>query len=157
MVSDFLVLDDEPFFQLNDNEFRQAVRKYPELNSTDNFFLKNSATIHIEPGKAKDGYIDNELILEQFERLFKLLQYKKSFENKKIMLIVDNATTHTAKEYTIKDFSMKPGTKCPVEKITWIENGVEKSLNCFHSNGSSKGLLVIGRELGLIQEDEKLK
>jgi hypothetical protein len=43
-----------------------------------------------------------KLILEQFERLFKLLQFKKSFKNKKEMLIVDNAS-HTAKEYTIMD------------------------------------------------------
>jgi hypothetical protein len=57
-------------FQLNDDEFKQAVRKYPGLNSTENFFLKNPATIHLEPGKARDGYIDDELILEQFERLF---------------------------------------------------------------------------------------
>jgi hypothetical protein len=157
MVSDFLVLDNEPFFQLNENEFKQALRKYPELNSTDNFYLKNSATIHLEPGKARDGYIDNELILEQFERLFKLLKFKKSYENKKIIIIVDNATTHTAREYTIKDFSMKSGTKCPVEKITWVQDDVEKSLNCFYPNGLSKGLLVIGRELGLIKENEKLK
>jgi hypothetical protein len=66
------------------------------------------------------------------------------------MLIVDNATTHTAKEYTIMDFSMKPGTKCPVEKITWLENDVEKSLNCFDQNKTSKRLLAIGRELGLV-------
>jgi hypothetical protein len=62
------------------------------------------------------------------------------------MVIVDNATTHTSKEYTIKYFSMKPGTKCHVEKITWVENGVKKSLNCLHPDGLSKGLLVIGRE-----------
>ena len=52
---------------------------------------------------------------------------------------------------------MKSGTKCPVEKITWVQDDVEKSLNCFYPNGLSKGLLVIGRELGLIKENEKLK
>ena len=72
MVSDFLVLDDEPFFRLNEKEFKLAVKKYPELESTENFFLQHSATIHLEPGKPKDGYVDNDLILEQFERLFKL-------------------------------------------------------------------------------------
>jgi hypothetical protein len=75
---------------------------FEELYSDERFFLKNSTTVHLEHGKAKDGYIDNELILEQFERLFKLLQFKKSFKNKKEMLIVDNAS-HTAKEYTIMD------------------------------------------------------
>jgi hypothetical protein len=157
MVSDFLVLDDEPFFRLNEKEFKLAVKKHPELESTENFFLQHSATIHLEPGKAKDGYVDNDLILEQFERLFKLLQFKTSYKDKKVKLIVDNATTHTSKEYNINDFSMKSGTKCPVEYIRWIENGEEKSLKCFYENGLSKGLLVIGRELKVVKEDEKLK
>jgi hypothetical protein len=32
-----------------------------------------------------------------------------------------------------------------------------KSLNCFDQNKTSKGLLAIGRELGLVEADEKLK
>ena len=100
----------------------------------------------MEPGKAKDGYVDNDLILEQFERLFKLLQFKTSNKDKKVKLIVDNATTHTSKEYNINDFSMKSGTNCPVEYIRWIEKREEKSLKCLYENGLSKGLLVIGSE-----------
>ena len=156
MVSDFLVLDEEPFFHLNDEEFKLAVKKYPDL-ATQNFFIKNTATIHLEPGKAKDGYIDNHLILEQFERLFKLLKFKKSYENKKIQIIVDNATTHTSREYSINDFNLKSGTKCPVELIHWTENGEDMSLKCFYDSGLSKGLLVIGRELKIIGENENLK
>ena len=45
MVSDFLVLDEEPFFSLSDTEFKLATKKYPELESTENFYLKNSSTI----------------------------------------------------------------------------------------------------------------
>ena len=41
----------------------------------------------------KDGYINNSMILEQFERLFKLIVFKTSFKNKKVRKIVDNATT----------------------------------------------------------------
>ena len=157
MVSDFLVLDEEPFFSLSDTEFKLATKKYPELASTENFYLKNSSTILLEPGKAKDGYVDNVMILEQFERLFKLIKFKKSYQNKKIKLLVDNATTHTAKEYSITDFNMKTGTKCPVKYIHWKENGEEKSLDCFFENGLSKGLLVLGQGLGIIKEGDKYK
>ena len=95
--------------------------------------------------------------MEQFERLFKLLKFKKSYENKKIQIIVDNATTHTSREYSINDFNLKSGTKCPVEFISWKENGEDKTLKCFYESGLSKGLLVIGRELKIIEEKEILK
>jgi hypothetical protein len=32
------------------------------------------------------------------------------------MIMVDNATTHTKKEYTISDFSMKSGTKVQLKQ-----------------------------------------
>ena len=105
MVSDFLVLNDDPFFQLNDSEYKSATKKYPELLNN-KFYLENSATIHLEPGKTKDGYINNSMILEPFERLFKLIEFKASFKNKRVRIIVDNATTHSAKEYSINEFSM---------------------------------------------------
>jgi hypothetical protein len=64
------------------------------------------------PGIARDGYIVNKVIFQQFERLFKMFKFKKDYEDEKLVIIVDNATTQTAKEYTISDFSMKSGTKC---------------------------------------------
>ena len=82
MVSDFLVLDEEPFFSLSDTEFKLATKKYPELASTENFYLKNSSTIHMEPGKAKDGYVDNVMILEQFV-YSSLLSLKRAIKTKK--------------------------------------------------------------------------
>ena len=153
MVSDFLVLENEPFYQLNDNEYKLALKKYPELKS-DEFYRENSVSLSMEPGIARDGYVDNQIILQQFERLVKMFQFKKGFEDKKLIIIVDNATTHTAKEYTISDFSMKSGTKCPIQRIHWKENGIEKVHECFFESGSSKVLLIIGFELGLLNAND---
>jgi hypothetical protein len=138
------------------DENKLAMNKYPDLKN-DEFYRKNSATLSLEPGIARDGYVDNQVILQQFERLFKMFKFKKDFEDKKLIIIVDNATTHTAKEYTISDFSMKSGTKCPTQTIHWKENGEEKIHECFHDNGISKGLLVLGEELGLLERGRKYK
>jgi hypothetical protein len=73
------------------------------------------------------------------------------------MIIVDNATTHTCKEYTISDFSMKSGTKCPTQTIHWTENGEDIVHECFFDNGISKGLLVLGQELGLLESGRMFK
>jgi hypothetical protein len=45
----------------------------------------------------------------KFHRLFILLQYKTIFKNHKIIIIVDNARTHTAKKYDINLISKRPG------------------------------------------------
>jgi hypothetical protein len=39
MVSDFLVLDSEPYFELNESEYKLALKKYPDLNN-DTFYKK---------------------------------------------------------------------------------------------------------------------
>jgi hypothetical protein len=106
MVSDFLVLDSEPYFELNESEYKLALKKYPDLNN-DTFYKKNSASLFMEPGIARDGCVDNQVILQQFERLFKMFQFKKRYKDKHLIIIVDNATTHTCKEYTISYFSIK--------------------------------------------------
>ena len=69
----------------------------------------------------KDCYIDNESILFQFERLFKLLKFKKDFEGHKFEIIVDHARTHSAKQYDINLLGKKPGTACPYRTIEWRE------------------------------------
>ena len=33
MVSDFLVLDSKPYFELNESEYKLALKKYPDLNN----------------------------------------------------------------------------------------------------------------------------
>ena len=77
------------------------------------------------------------------------MKFKKSFQNHKIEIIVDNARTHTAVNYDINNFSLKPGTKCPYESIDWIEeNDVEYSIDCNDEDGWSKGLIALAAELG---------
>jgi hypothetical protein len=72
------------------------VSVYPELNSDDdflNYFLR-SANAWIEP--KKDNYFDNTIILRQFERLLQLIKFKKSYVDHQIIILVDNARTHTS-------------------------------------------------------------
>ncbi len=159
MVSDFLLLDDEPFFFLNDKQWEKASKKYPSLLN-DKLFIEKTATLHLEPGKNRDGYMDNEMILKQFERLFQLYEFKDEYSNRKLLLLVDNATTHTAKAYSINDFHKKIGTQCPSDTIEWVENGITRKAPCFFSTGKfkgkSKGLFELGKDLKLIPKDAKV-
>ena len=52
----------------------------------------------MEPGKNKDGYFDNMKVLKQFEKLFKLLEFKTVYKNTGIAIFVDNARTHSVKK-----------------------------------------------------------
>ena len=70
----------------------------------------------------KDNYFDNEVILRQFERLFILLKFKKKFNNCVFEVIVDNAKTHSKREYEISNFNKFPGTNCIYRTIEWTEN-----------------------------------
>lgn len=103
MVSDFIVQHpSSPFFQLTSAEWEKALEIYPALLEDAQLYLPRSATRFLELNG--DNYFDNETILEQFERLFKLIQFKKEFAGHDIELLVDNATTHTAKAYKISQF-----------------------------------------------------
>ena len=104
MVSDFLVQhSSSPFFQLNKQEWMKAIQKYPELLKDNGIrYGKYSATVFAH--LSVDSYFDNSVILFQFERLFKLLEFKEEYRNHTIDILVDNATTHTAKNYSIDDF-----------------------------------------------------
>lgn len=154
MISDFLVQHTTgPFFQLNENEWMNAVKKFPDLlDDSDLRYEKYSATVTAHLGV--DPYFDNNIILLQFERLFKLLMFKKDYQNHKIEILVDNARTHTAKPYSINDFGKGSGTRCPVSSIEYIDemNNI-KTLDCLFQSGpqkgQSKGLLAIALELGL--------
>lgn len=120
------------------------LRCYPELkNNKDDFinYYDYSANAYIEP--KKDSYFDYSSIIKQFKRLFQLLKFKKAFKNFKVEIIVENARIHTAKEYDVNLISKSPGTACPYDKITWIENGNENHVDCFDSTKTSKGLLRI--------------
>jgi transposase len=51
---------------------------------------------------------------------------------------------------------MKSGTKCPTKTIHWQENAKD-IVHEFFEDGTSKGLLVLGRELGLLEPNRKYK
>ena len=72
------------------------------------YMEKNSASGSMNVGG--DNYFDNENVLKQFQRLFQLLPFKAQYENHNFVCLVDNAKTHTATEFSINDFGMKPGT-----------------------------------------------
>ena len=95
MVSDFLVQHPTgPYFNLNDDELCDAVKKYPNLLKDSRIeYVQRSSTASINVGV--DGYFDHETILQQFERLFQMLQLKKDYDNHDIEVLVGNARTHT--------------------------------------------------------------
>lgn len=154
MCSDFLVCHpSSPFFFLNDDEWAAAIKKHPELDQNTGIdYIPRTASASVALGA--DNYFTNNSILAQFERLFKMLPFKKEFQGHQVELLVDNATTHSVREYTINDFGRGIGTRCPVKTIEWLDSaGKKKKLDCFfpRSQGEtkSKGLFVIGQELGL--------
>ena len=89
--------------------------------------------------------------MHQFKRLFKLLEFKEYFVGHGFEIIVDNARTHTAQEYNLFMFGMKPDTRCPVDELRWInENNNQRKFKCYFDQemniGVSKGLLRIIQE-----------
>ena len=45
---------------------------------------------------------------------------------------------------------MKPGTRCPVDKIDYIdENNKKRTIECYDDDGCSKGLLALAYELNV--------
>ena len=92
--------------------------------------------------------------MNQFERLFKLIEFKRDFQNHLIEVIVDNARTHTMREYSLNDFELNPDTRCPVKTIKYFDqNNKQKILNCCFTSeplkGKSKELLNVAYDLGL--------
>mgnify|MGYP000156217473 CR=1 FL=1 len=85
------------------------------LVDTELNYVERSATASIHIGK--DGYFDNMTILQQFERLFQLLQFKEAFKGHRIECIVGNAKSHTARSHSVFEFGKSIGTRCPVDKI----------------------------------------
>ena len=90
----------------------------------------------------------------QFERSFQLLSYKKNFKDHEIEIIVDNARTHSAKEYSINDFGKGIGKRCPVSAIEYVDDQNQHvSISCYFANGkhrgTSNGLLMLAKDLGV--------
>ena len=107
MISDFLVCHPlSPFFSLTESEFNKASRVYSNL-LVDNgiHYDKYSATVGINLGY--NLYFDNETILNQFERLFQLLPFKTEYKGHDFGIVVDNARTHSAKDFSLNYFGKK--------------------------------------------------
>lgn len=103
MVSDFIVQHpSSPFIQLSDDEWAKAISKYPSLAENEYEYIEKSPTSII----TLDGsnYFDNPAIIHQFRRLFQIIEFKEEYKNHAIEVIVDNATTHSAKSYNLRDF-----------------------------------------------------
>ena len=154
MVSDFLIVHlDNPFFLLSQDKWKAAVKGYPELLDDHGVqYIEQSAVGSIQVGFG--GYFDNDTIMNQFTRLFKMLLFKQAYANHKFHIIVDNARAHSAKHYSVEYFGMKPSIRCKIDKIFHRdENGNKKSTDCFCTTGSnqrqSKGLLILATELGI--------
>ena len=121
--------------------------------------MADSIGLHYDGYSAKAGinvgeqaYFDNDTILCQFERLFQLLQFKEEYQGRDIEVVVDNARTHSAREYSINDFGKGVGTKCPVDAIEFVDHqGQLVSVSCYFENGEhkgkSKGLLHLVNDL----------
>lgn len=152
MVSDFLVSHPEnPFFQLSEIEWAAAVAQHPELLEENQIeYIERTASASIQIGN--EAYFDNDAVISQFTRLFKMLPFKKAYKNHLIHIIVDNARTHSTKEFSLENFGMKPGTRCPIDQIQYKdEKGRRQILDCYfksgRNKGKSKGLLVFAKEL----------
>ncbi|CAF0980839.1 unnamed protein product [Didymodactylos carnosus] len=129
-----------PFFSLNQKEFEETLKHYPDLDSgTFLNYATNSASATINIGE--DKYFDNRTILSQFERTFQLLPFKEDYKNHDFVFLVDNARPHTATEYSIHDFAMNPGYRCRVETIEYVdEQNVKRTLECYDpDDGEGEG------------------
>ena len=153
IISDFLVQHpSEPFFSLSKQECDHAIRCYPDL-------LSDSIGLHYDGYSARarinvgeQGHFDNDTILCQFERLFQLFQFKEEYQGHNIEVVVDNARTHSAREYSIHNFGKCVVTKCPVDTIEFVDRQDHLvSVSCFFESGEhkgkSKGLLELTNNL----------
>ena len=129
MISEFLVSHpDNHFFKLSHEEWKAAVSRYPKLmEETDIDYIDRSALGSIQVGY--DRYFDNNAIVSQFTHLFKMLPFKIAYANHSIHVVVDNARTYSAKEFSLDEFGMKPGTRCPVDHIQYIDDHGQQKNN----------------------------
>ncbi|CAM4786006.1 unnamed protein product [Rotaria magnacalcarata] len=136
-----------PFFSLIEKEYSEALKTYPNLNDDCGInYEKNSASAAITLGG--DNYFNNQSILNGFKRLFQLLPFKKEYKNHNFLCFVDNSRTHIVTEIHLNAFGMRSGTRCPVDKIDYIDdNNKKRTIECYDDDGYSKGLLAIANEL----------
>ncbi|CAF4450445.1 unnamed protein product [Rotaria socialis] len=146
----WIMSDNAPFYNKGrGRKYSEALKKYPHLNyDCDTNYEKNSVSAAINV--SGDNYFDNQDILSQFKRLFQLLAFKNEYKNHNFVCLLDNARTHTAANTHINDFGMRPGTRCPVDKIDYIdENSKQQTMECYNDDGYSKDLLALAYELNV--------
>ncbi|CAF1386639.1 unnamed protein product [Didymodactylos carnosus] len=145
-IIDYFLAREKMYYRLTDDDQPEWIKPTSPnpvilINLEDDEGLryeKNSATASIAIGTGT--YFDNDTILSQFERLFKLLQFKMDYKGHDIEILVDNATTHSKKDYSISDFSKKIGTRCEVQSIDWLDDNNDfHTLNCFFTSGQYSG------------------
>ena len=80
-----------------------------------------------------------------------MLQFKHDFNTPvkhQKEIVVDNARTHTAQLMNIREFCLKPGGRCPVETLTYVdETGADRTISCY-DEGVSKSVKKKAMELG---------
>ncbi|CAF0939842.1 unnamed protein product [Adineta ricciae] len=138
MVSDVLTAHpDNPLFQRSQNEWAAVVTKYHELLEYDGGqCIERSASGSIQVGF--ESYFDNDGIINQFTRLFKILPFKKAYAKQSFMLL----------------WAMLPNTRCKIDQMSYSDkNGKQHTVDCFfttgENKGQSKGLLILAKELGI--------
>ena len=90
------------FFELIEDEWKDAVAKYKSLTPDSGVnYMSRTVTATITIGL--HAHFDNETTLNQFERLFQMLEFKREHKNHAIEVVVDNARTHTTKSYSLLD------------------------------------------------------
>ncbi|CAF4260215.1 unnamed protein product [Rotaria magnacalcarata] len=136
------------------SDFMKTITKYPDLlQNNDINYIDRTSTAAINVGA--DAYFDNETVLSQFQHLFKMLKFKTDYKDNDIDILVDNARTHTVRQYNLNDFGKNIGSRCPVDVIEYYdENDIKKTIQYFFSSGphqnKSKGLLQLAKELNII-------
>ena len=138
----------QTIFSLNGDQYSRVLQVYPDLDEpTEIIYEKNHASTSIIV--SRDNCFDNETILFQFERLFKLLRFKTAYRSHNCFCLVDNAKTHTKTEIRLHDSGMKPSTRCPVDYTDFIDDmNHRRTIESYNDDGTSKDLLAVPRELG---------
>ena len=81
-----------------------------------------TATINV----GGEVYFDNETILSQFQHLFQMLEFKTECAGHQINILIDNAKTHTARQYNIHDFGKDIESRCPIDVIEYYDHNSKR-------------------------------
>ena len=78
------------------------------------------------------------------------MPFKKEYKDHNFVHLVENGRTHTAAEFNVNGFAMKPGIRCPVDKLYYIdEQNNRQTIECYDDDGNCKGLLALAYELNV--------